>query len=203
MFSSPPGEREAERPPGPAGNRHLSASSEQSSGRGGKVWVSPRETGCRTPFKVAGPGGDPSAGGFLAGDGLGSAVLEGLSSDGWLIFLSFTVQGIDFQPEGGKLEGLPRRGFRKRIPMVCVRFLRTQQCAKSQCLFGPRPDGCPADPCMGVGWWLSGFGFLWQVMILAGILSVQVWQSLLRRSGCRLALTESLILAQDERWRRA
>ena len=40
-------------------------------------------------------------------------------------------------------------------------------------------------------------------MILAGILSVQVWRSSLRRDGRRLALTESLILAQDERWRRA
>jgi hypothetical protein len=48
------------------------------------------------------------------------------------------------------------------------------------------------------------FGFLWQVMILAGIvLSVQVWRPSFFVGGCRLALMESLILAQDERWRRA
>jgi hypothetical protein len=46
-----------------------------------------------------------------------------------------------------------------------------------------------------------GFGFLWQDMILAGIVSV--WFGSCPVGGCRLTLTESLILAQDERWRRA
>jgi hypothetical protein len=47
-----------------------------------------------------------------------------------------------------------------------------------------------------------GFGFFWQDMILAGIFSV-LGLAAAGFGGCRLALTESLILAQDERWRRA
>jgi hypothetical protein len=84
--------------------------------------------------------------------------------------------------------------------MVCVRFLRTQQCAKSQCLL-------VLDQMAG---WVPFPGFVWLLwfwiflasMILAGICLFQVWRLLLV-GGCRVTLTESLILAQDERWRRA
>jgi hypothetical protein len=61
---------------------------------------------------------------------------------------------------------------------MCVRFLRTQQCDKSQCLLvldwvaGLR--GCLVA-------WLSGFGFLLARMILAGILSVLGLAAALRR----------------------
>ena len=46
-----------------------------------------------------------------------------------------------------------------------------------------------------------GFGFLWQDMILAGIVCFRFGGRPV--GGCRVTLTESLILAQDERWRRA
>ena len=58
MFSSPQGEREAERPPGPEGHRHLSASS------GAKHWNktvecgTPPKNGMQDASKVAGPDGD-------------------------------------------------------------------------------------------------------------------------------------------------
>jgi hypothetical protein len=78
--------------------------------------------------------------------------------------------------------------------MVCVRFLRTQQCDKSQCLLVLDQAALFSG--------LFGFGFLWQDDSCWD-LSVQVWRLLCFWGGCRLALTESLILAQDERWRRA
>ena len=76
--------------------------------------------------------------------------------------------------------------------MVCVCFLRTQQCAKSQCIIDVLP---PSGRALGsrsteiiseeiAHGWVAGFRRRFGV--------VGVSHS-----------TESLILAQDERWRRA
>jgi hypothetical protein len=70
-----------------------------------------------------------------------------------------------------------------RAEFLCVRSLRTQQRAESQCQVIPRAAVC--------GSWL---GFLW----LIDIESASSRFSALIKSS-----TESLILAQDERWRRA
>ena len=69
-----------------------------------------------------------------------------------------------------------------RVDLVRVRSLRTQQRAESQCQVIPRARVC------------SGLGFLW----LIDIKSANSWFSAVIKSS-----TESLILAQDERWRRA
>src|SRR3954463_6632766 len=71
-----------------------------------------------------------------------------------------------------------------RAEFLCVRSLRTQQRAESQCQV--------ITPCRGSSdsWW----GFLW----LIEIESANSWFSAAIKSS-----TESLILAQDERWRRA
>jgi hypothetical protein len=78
--------------------------------------------------------------------------------------------------------------------MVCVRFLRTQQCVKSQCLLvldrAASFGGCLV---------LDSFGKMndscrdcFRFRFGSSFAGVVVW-----------TLTESLILAQDERWRRA
>jgi hypothetical protein len=69
-----------------------------------------------------------------------------------------------------------------RVDFLRVRSLRTQQRAESQCQVLPRARVLP---------W---FGFLW----LIDIESASSRFSALIKSS-----TESLILAQDERWRRA
>ena len=79
---------------------------------------------------------------------------------------------LDIQP--GTMPG--------RVEFLCVRSLRTQQRAESQCQVIPRARAC------------SGLGFLW----LIEIESANSWFSAVIKSS-----TESLILAQDERWRRA
>ena len=76
----------------------------------------------------------------------------------------------------------PPRTMAGRPGFVRVRSLRTQQRAESQCQVIPRARAC------------SGLGFLW----LIEIESANSWFSAAIKSS-----TESLILAQDERWRRA
>jgi hypothetical protein len=68
--------------------------------------------------------------------------------------------------------------------MVCVRFLRTQQRVKSQCIFYATYLVKRVTPWIGVVVMFPG-------RVLLGVL-LGLWHS-----------TESLILAQDERWRRA
>src|SRR5919112_1475392 len=68
-----------------------------------------------------------------------------------------------------------------RVELLCVRSLRTQQRAESQCQVIPRPWAL-----------LSGVGFLW-LIDSASVSS--------RFSAGIRSSTESLILAQDERWR--
>ena len=72
----------------------------------------------------------------------------------------------------------------ERVEFLRVRSLRTQQRAESQCQV--------ITPCRVSSdvWW----GFLW----LIDIKSASSWFSAAIKSS-----TESLILAQDERWRRA
>ena len=93
---------------------------------------------------------------------------------------------------GPRVAGLPETGVELdiqpearpgRVEFLRVRSLRTQQRAESQCQVIPR-----AGPCVG------RLGFLW----LIDIESVSS-----RFSAGSNASTESLILAQDERWRRA
>ena len=89
------------------------------------------------------------------------------------------------------------------LGVVCDRSLRTQQCAESQCqafILVPAPfvGGCEIPlmdlidlPFLVVG--LSGSFFLLMMLLASfGVGGVVVCFS-----------TESLILAQDERWRRA
>ena len=82
--------------------------------------------------------------------------------------------------------------------MVCVRFLRTQQCAKSQCLLvlDQMAGQVPSGVCLVV-LVLDSFGKYdsCRDLSVSGLATIS--------DGCRLTLTESLILAQDERWRRA
>ena len=54
----------------------------------------------------------------------------------------------------------------------------------------------PSGVCLVVGFWIS-----LARMILAGIVCFRFGGRPV--GGCRVTLTESLILAQDERWRRA
>jgi hypothetical protein len=56
-------------------------------------------------------------------------------------------------------------GDPQRSPTVCVRFLRTQQCDKSQCLLVL--DRMAGQARCGFVW-LFGFGFLWQDDFLPG-----------------------------------
>ena len=93
----------------------------------------------------------------------------------------------DQPPDAGPLETgvvLDIQPARKpvRVELLRVRSLRTQQRAESQCQVIPRARAC------------SGLGFLW----LIEIESANSWFSAAIKSS-----TESLILAQDERWRRA
>ena len=69
-----------------------------------------------------------------------------------------------------------------RAELLRVRSLRTQQRAESQCQVLPRARA------------LSWFGFLW-------LIDIESASS--RFSAAIKSSTESLILAQDERWRRA
>ena len=69
-----------------------------------------------------------------------------------------------------------------RVGFLRVRSLRTQQRAESQCQVIPRARACP------------GLGFLW-------LIDIEIASS--RFSAAIKSSTESLILAQDERWRRA
>ena len=71
-----------------------------------------------------------------------------------------------------------------RVEFLRVRSLRTQQRAESQCQVIPRAPGSS---------WL-GLGFLW-------LIDIESASS--RFSAAIKSSTESLILAQDERWRRA
>ena len=74
-----------------------------------------------------------------------------------------------------------------------VRFLRTQQCAKSQC-----SELYPVIPGMAHrGPWFAGFG----VSVCSGGVCWDVPS--VGMSRVLRHLMESLILAQDERWRRA
>ena len=89
-------------------------------------------------------------------------------------------------------KGCPN-GEAKADLMVCVCFLRTQQCAKSQCI-----KRCTTP--VGIGFRIGS----------AEIISEEIahgWVAGFRRVFRGLAgvshSTESLILAQDERWRRA
>ena len=87
--------------------------------------------------------------------------------------------------------------------MVCVRFLRTQQRVKSQCLVHLECLGCPSCPdlFLGGGFFEASAHLLCGGVFLLG-LSLRFGGPALEW-GCLLALMESLILAQDERWRRA
>ena len=71
-----------------------------------------------------------------------------------------------------------------RVELLRVRSLRTQQRAESQCQVIPRAPGLRG----------SGLGFLW-------LIDIESANS--RFSAAIKSSTESLILAQDERWRRA
>jgi hypothetical protein len=89
--------------------------------------------------------------------------------------------------------------------MVGVRFLRTQQRVKSQCLIGFRFRS-EAAPCLVLRNWV-GISLRQIFMILARVMvcwisDSEVWLAGFCLAG-RVALMESLILAQDERWRRA
>ena len=86
----------------------------------------------------------------------------------------FTETGVVLDIQPGTKPG--------RVECLRVRSLRTQQRAESQCQVIPRARAC------------SGLGFLW----LIDIASVSS-----RFSAAIKSSTESLILAQDERWRRA
>ena len=70
-----------------------------------------------------------------------------------------------------------------RVEFLCVRSLRTQQRAESQCQVIPRVRAL-----------CSWQGFLW-------LIDIESASS--RFSAAIKSSTESLILAQDERWRRA
>ena len=97
-------------------------------------------------------------------------------------------EGLPDQPPGaGPLEtgvvlDIQPAGEPERVDLLRVRSLRTQQRAESQCQVILRARAC------------SGLGFLW----LIEIESANSWFSAVIKSS-----TESLILAQDERWRRA
>src|SRR5436189_4813936 len=60
---------------------------------------------------------------------------------GWVGFLSGVgwYRLLDGGWGSGKVVGLPRKGPVLGFPVVCVRFLRTQQRVKSQCLIAGRP----------------------------------------------------------------
>ena len=93
----------------------------------------------------------------------------------------------------GNLNKSPRKGTKVPL-MVSVCFLRTQQRAKSQCMInvltpvGAGSSGLvPTDLAMRLTrGWVSGFRLVPYRGLAGGSHS-----------------TESLILAQDERWRRA
>ena len=72
---------------------------------------------------------------------------------------------------------------------VCVRTLRTQQRAKSQCM---KHNLVNARSCL--------FGMVGEVIFAMEMLMVGVWRPF---GAVARPSTESLILAQDERWRRA
>ena len=80
---------------------------------------------------------------------------------------------LDIQPETEPV----------RVEFLRVRSLRTQQRAESQCQVIPR-----------VGFFGARLGFLW-------LIDIESASS--RFSAAIKSSTESLILAQDERWRRA
>ena len=60
--------------------------------------------------------------------------------------LFFGIVGLDRDLKPGKLDGLPRSMACEGCVMVGVRFLRTQQRVKSQCLIGfrSRSEAAPA-----------------------------------------------------------
>jgi hypothetical protein len=93
-----------------------------------------------------------------------------------------------------------------------VRFLRTQQRVKSQCLYFflvPWARGSGSFLCGGLGLWVCGGVPLGMCLLPFGVGGVPGFDFLLGFGMpacvwvCRWALMESLILAQDERWRRA
>src|SRR6478609_8484563 len=95
----------------------------------------------------------------------------------------------DQPPDAGPLEtgvvlDIQPAGEPERVDLLRVRSLRTQQRAESQCQV--------ITPCRGSSgsWW----GFLW-------LIDIESANS--RFSAVIKSSTESLILAQDERWRRA
>jgi hypothetical protein len=91
------------------------------------VWSGRPSTGCRTPVTAAGPW-DSSEDRVKRLPGLLGKVSDRSGSLDW----------FDRGSESGKLEGLPRRALLWGL-MVGVRFLRTQQRVKSQCLFFAAP----------------------------------------------------------------
>ena len=103
----------------------------------------------------------------------------------------------------GKLCGLPRIQA-EACGMVCVRFLRTQQRAKSQCTcITPSAGAGPVTAWFlvcGCQDRLEGRVFRFEGLLLV---SVACWLGFARLVVAYRHSTESLILAQDERWRRA
>jgi hypothetical protein len=89
---------------------------------------------------------------------------------------------------------------------VGVRFLRTQQRVKSQCLYRLGRFYRPGRP-VPLRLWGGGDFFEAMLSLFGGMampgLFPEVWPVGVRPLVGRVALMESLILAQDERWRRA
>ena len=119
----------------------------------------------------------------------------------------------------GKVAQVAPEAWPKGQAAVCVRFLRTQQRAESQCRKMHYPRAWASDDCLP-GAFLEGFW--WVVVCCLCSDSFEIFtddkpvigfvsDSKDRFSDCRLTgfpglsyfSTESLILAQDERWRRA
>src|SRR3954462_14892097 len=86
-------------------------------------------------------------------------------------------------PSGRRTMYKPPTMKPERVELLRVRSLRTQQRAESQCQVIPR-----------VGFFGARLGFLW-------LIDIESASS--RFSAAIKSSTESLILAQDERWRRA
>src|SRR3954454_11925035 len=85
--------------------------------------------------------------------------------------------------ETGVVLDIQPAGKPERVDLLRVRSLRTQQRAESQCQVIPRVRAL-----------CSWLGFLW-------LIDIESANS--RFSAAIKSSTESLILAQDERWRRA